>query len=104
MRLAGYTGQSVAPGAKNQGGSTSQQRSSNDALLEDLQRRFNMLLTRVIMHGWHELEDLYTYECTGLSLEWRGIMRHIIMSGQAVRDLWASGMEPLAREPLDDSD
>jgi len=57
------------------------------ALLEDLQHRCDVLL-------W----------CTGLPLEWRGIIQCMVMAGHGIRDLWPGGMESLAQEYTDDSD
>ena len=57
-------------GVADQGGATSQQRSGSDALLEDLRRRFDVLLTEVTEHEWRKLKFWYTNECMGLPSEW----------------------------------
>ena len=69
------------------------------ALLEEIHRRCEGLLTGVSEWGWQDLDDQYIELCIGLPLEWRCIMRRMAMAGQTVRDLRAVGAEPLARDP-----
>ena len=69
------------------------------ALVEDLRRRYEGLLTGVSEHGWQDLDDRYIELCIGLPSEWRGIMRRMAMAGKTVHDLRAAGAEPLARYP-----
>ena len=73
------------------------------ALLEDIRRRCERLLTVVSERGWQDLDDQYIEPCIGLPSEWRGVMRHMAMAGQGIRDLRAAGAEPLARD-LPDND
>ena len=68
------------------------------ALVEEIHRRCEGLLTGVSERGWQDLEDRYIDLCIGLPSEWRGIMRSMAMAGQAVRDLRVVGVEPLARD------
>jgi len=94
-------GRPAAYGATGPSGSRAAQNDDAAALLEDIRRRCEQLLTGVSEHGWQDLDDQYIEPCFGLPSEWRGIMRRMAMAGQAMRDLHAAGAEPLAREPLD---
>ena len=69
------------------------------ALLEDICRRCEGLLTSVSERGWQDLDDQYIDLCIVLPSEWRGIMRRMAMAGQTVHDLQAARAEPLARDP-----
>ena len=71
------------------------------ALLEDIHRRCERLLTGVSERGWQDLEDQYIEPSIGLPSEWRGVMRCMAMAGQEIRDLQAAGVEPLARDTPD---
>ena len=51
------------------------------ALLEDVCRRCETLLTGVLKCGWQDLDDQYIESCIGLPSEWRGVMRCMAMSG-----------------------
>ena len=66
------------------------------ALLEDIHRRCERLLTGVSERDWQELDVQYIEPCIGLLSEWRGVMWHMAMVGQCMRDLRAVGVEPLA--------
>ena len=57
------------------------------ALVEDIRRRCEGLLTGVSERGWQDLDDQYIELCIGLPLDWRGIMRCMAMAGQTVHDL-----------------
>ena len=70
-------------------------------LLEDIHRRCEGLLTDVLEHGWQDLDDQYVEACIGLPSEWRGVMRRMAIAGQGIRDLRATGAEPLAQDPPD---
>ena len=94
-----YMGRPAAAGATGTSGSTIGQNEEMAALVEDLRRRCEGLLTDVSERGWRDLDDRYMEICIGLPSEWRGIMRHMAMAGQTVRDLRAAGVEPLARDP-----
>lgn len=101
VKPVGYARKSTAPGATDLGTSSSHQGPEDSAILTNLHCRCKLLLTRVLDRGWHELDDRYTNECTELPSEWRGIMQHMAMAGQEVRDLRAGGAEPLARDSPD---
>ena len=101
VKPAGYMGRPAASGATGPSGSRAAQNEDAPALLEDIRRRCEQLLTGVSERGWQDLEDQYIEPCVGLPSEWRGIMRRMAMAGQAMRDLHAAGAEPLAREPPD---
>ena len=68
-------------------------------LVEDIRLRCEGLLIGVSERGWQDLDDQYIELCILLPSEWRGIMRRMAMAGQAVRDLRAAGVEPLAQDP-----
>ena len=59
------------------------------ALLEDIRRRCERLLTGVSERGWQDLDDQYIEPCIGLPSEWRGVMWRMEMAGQGMRDLYA---------------
>ena len=65
-------------------------------LLANLHCRIDVLLNGVSEHAWHDLEDQYTDECTGLPLEWQAIVCCVAVLGQVVCDLRTGGVEPLA--------
>ena len=94
-------GRPVASGTTGLSGLRAAQNEDAAALLEDIRRRCEQLLTGVSERGWQDLDDQYIEPCVGLPSEWRGIMRRMAMAGQAMRDLHAAGAEPLAREPPD---
>ena len=101
VKPAGYMGRPVASGATGPSGSRAAQNENAAALLEDIRRRCEQLLTGVSERRCEDLDDQYIEPCVGLPSEWRGIMRRMAMAGQAMRDLHAAGAEPLAREPPD---
>ena len=94
-------GRPVASGATGPSGSRTAQNEDAAALLEDIRRRCERLLTGVSERGWQDLDDQYVEQCIGLPSEWWGVMRRMAMAGQGIRDLQAVGAEPLARDPLD---
>ena len=101
VKLAGYMGRPAASGATGPSVSRVVQNEDAAALLEDIRRRCERLLTGVSEHGWQDLDDQFIEPCVGLPLEWRSVMWRMAMAGQAMRDLHAAGAEPLAREPPD---
>ena len=101
VKLAGYMGRPVASGAASLSGSRAMHNEDAAALLEDICRRCERLLTGVLERGWQDLDDQYVEPCIGLPSEWRGVMRRMAMAGQVVHDLQATGAEPLAPDPPD---
>ena len=101
VKPAGYMGQPVASGAAGPSGSRAAHNEDAAALLEDIRHRCERLLTGVSEHGWQDLDEQYVEPCIGLPSEWRGVMRRMAMVGQGIRDLRATGAEPLARDPPD---
>ena len=99
VKPAGYMGRPATAGATGASGSRTIQNEDMAALLEDICRRCEGLLTSVSERGWQDLENQYIELCIGLPSEWRGIMRRMAMAGQTVRDLRAAGAEPLAQDP-----
>ena len=88
-------------GATGLSGSRVAQNEDAAALLEDIRRRCERLLTGVAERGWQDLDDQYIEPCIGLPSEWRGVMWRMAMAGQGIRDLQVTGVEPLARDPPD---
>ena len=103
VKPAGYMGRPATSGATGPSGSRAAQKEDAAALLEDICRRCERLLTRVSERRWQDLDNQYIEPCIGLPSEWRGVMRRMAMAGQGIRDLQAAGAEPLARD-LPDSD
>ena len=103
VKAARYMGRPAASGATGPSGSRPAQNEDAAALLEDIRRRCERLLTGVLERGWQDLDDQYIEPCIGLPSEWRGVMRCMAMVGQGIRDLQAAGVEPLALD-LPDSD
>ena len=101
VKLARYMGRSAAAGAAGPSGSRAAQNEDAAALLEDICRRCERLLTGVSKREWQDLDDQYIEPCIGLPSEWRGVMRRMAMAGQGIRDLQAAGVEPLAQDPPD---
>ena len=101
VKPARYMGLPAASGAAGSSGSRAARNEDATALLEDIHRRCETLLTGVSKCGWKDLDDQYVEACIGLPLEWRGVMRRMAMAGQGIRDLRATGAEPLARDPPD---
>ena len=101
VKPAGYMGRPAASGAAGPSGSRAAHNEDAGALLEDICRRCERLLTGVSEHEWQDLDDQYIEPCIGLPSEWRGVMRRMAMAGQGIRDLQAAGAEPLARDPPD---
>ena len=101
VKPAGYMVQPAAAGAAGPSGSRAAQNEDAAALLEDIRRRCERLLTGVSERGWQDLDDQYIEPCIGLPSEWRGVLRRMAMAGQGIRDLQAAGAEPLARDPPD---
>ena len=94
-------GRPAASGAVGPSGSRAVRNEDAAALLEDICRRCERLLTRVSESGWQDLDDQYVEACIGLPSEWRGVMQCMAMAGQGIRDLRAVGVEPLAWDPPD---
>ena len=101
VKPAGYMGRPTTSGAASLSGSRAAQGEDAAALLKDIRRRCERLLTGVSEHGWQDLDDQYIEPCIGLPSQWRGVMRHMAMAGQGIRDLQAVEVEPLARDPPD---
>ena len=101
VKPAGYMGRPAASGAARLSGSRAACNEDAAALLEDICRRCERLLTGVSECGWQDLDDQYVEPCIGLPSEWRVVMRCMAMAGQEIRDLQAAGVEPLARDPPD---
>ena len=101
VKPARYMGRPAASRAAGPSGSRAARNDDAAALLEDIDRRCERLLTGVSEHGWQDLDDQYIEPCIGLPSEWRGVMRCMAMVGQGIRDLQATGEEPLARDPPD---
>ena len=57
VKLARYMGRPAAAGATSASGSRTGQNEEMDALVEDLCRRCEGLLTGVSEHGWQDLDD-----------------------------------------------
>lgn len=70
VKPLGYEERAATPGATERGTSFSLHGPKDSALLVDLHQRCEVLFTRVSKHGWHELDDRNTYECTDLPLDW----------------------------------
>ena len=87
VKPAGYMGRPVVAGATGASGSRTTQNEDMAALLEDIRRRCEGLLTSVSEHGWKDLYNQYIELCIGPPSEWRGIMRRMVMAGQTVCDL-----------------
>ena len=92
-------GRPAAAGATGASGSRTAQNEDMAALVEDIRRRCEGLLTGVSERGWQDLDDQYIELCIGLPSEWRGIMRHMVMVGQTMCDLRVVGAEPLSLDP-----
>ena len=101
VKPAGYMGRPAASEATGPSGSRAAQNEDAAALLEDIRRRCEQLLTRVSERGWQDLDDQYIEPCIGLPSEWRGVMQRMAMDGQGICDLQAAGAEPLAQDPPD---
>ena len=99
VKPTGYMGRPTVAGATGASGSRTAQNKDMAALLEDIRRRCEGLLTGVSERGWQDLDDQYIELCIGIPSEWRGIMRRMAMAGQTVHDLRTVGAEPLARDP-----
>ena len=99
VKPAGYMGRPAVTGAAGASSSRTVQSEDMAALVEDIRRRCEGLLTGVSERGWQDLDDWFIELCIGLPSEWRGIIRHMAMASQAVRDLRAAGEEPLALDP-----
>ena len=89
----------VVSGAAGPSGSRVPQNEDAAALLEDIHRICERLLTNVSERGWQDLDDQYIEPCIGLPSEWRGVMQCMTMGGQGMHDLRAAGAEPLAWDP-----
>ena len=92
------------PAVSGAAGSSSSRAACNEdaaALLEDIRRRCETLLTGVSERGWQDLDDQYVEACIGLPSEWRGVMWRMAMAGQGIHDLQVAGADPLARDPPD---
>ena len=94
-------GRPAAFGAAGPSGSRATHNEDAAALLEDIRRRCERLLTGVSERRLQDLDNQYIELCIGLPSEWRGVMRCMAMAGQGIRDLQAAGAEPLARDPPD---
>ena len=70
VKPAGYMGRSAAAGATSASGSRKTQNEEMAALVEDIHRRCEGLLTGVSEHGWQDLDDQYIELCIGLPSEW----------------------------------
>ena len=70
VKPAGYMGRPTAVGATGAGGSGTARNNEMAALVEDLRRRCEGLLTDVSEHGWQDLDDRYIELCIGLPSEW----------------------------------
>ena len=103
VKPAGYMGRPAASGAAGPSGSRAARNEDAAALLEDIHRGCERLLTGVSERRWQDLDDQYVEACIGLPSEWRGVMRRMVMAGQGIRDLRAAGAEPLAQD-LPDSE
>ena len=103
IKSARYMGRPAASRAVGPSGSRAACNEDAAALLEDIHRRCERLLTGVSECGWQDLDDQYVEACIGLPSEWRGVMRRMAMASQGIRDLRAAGAEPLARD-LPDSE
>jgi len=101
VKSAGYMGRPTAFGATGSSGLRVARNEDAAALLEDIRRSCEPLLTGVSERGWQDLDDQYVEACIGLPSEWRGVMWRMAMAGQGIRDLRATGAEPLARDPPD---
>ena len=101
VKLTGYMGRPAASGVAGPSGSRAAHNEDAAALLEDIRRRCERLLTSVSEHRWQDLDDQYIEPCIGLPSEWRGVMRRMAMAGQGIRDLRVVGAKPLARDPPD---
>ena len=82
-------------------GSRAPQNEDAAALLEEIHRRCERLMTGVSERGQQDLEDQYIEPCIGLPSEWKGVMRRMAMARQGMCDLRATRAEQLARDPLD---
>ena len=98
---AGYMGRPTVVRATIPSGSRAAHNEDATALLEDIRRRCETLLTGVSERRWQDLDDQYVEACIGLPSEWRGVMPRMAMAGQGIRDLRATGAEPLAQDPPD---
>ena len=87
VKLAGYMGRQAATGAAGSSGLRAVRNEDAAALLEDIRRRCEMLLTGVSERGWQDLDDQHIEPCIGLPSEWRGVMRRMAMTGQGICDL-----------------
>ena len=101
VKPAGCMGRPAAFGATGPSGSRAVHNEDAATLLEDIRRRCETLLTGVSKHGWQDLDDQYVEACIGVPSEWRGVMRRMAIAGQGIRDLRATGAEPLAQDPPD---
>ena len=101
IKLAGYMGCPALSGAAGPSGSRVPQNEDAAALLEDIHRRCERLLTSVSERGWKDLDGQYVEPCIGLPSEWRGVMQHMAMAGQVMHDLRVAEENPLARDPPD---
>ena len=91
VKPARYMGQLVASGATGPSGSRAAHNEDAAALLEDICRRCERLLTGVSECRWQDLDDQYIEPCIGLPSEWRGVMWHMVMAEQGMHDLQVVG-------------
>ena len=69
VKPAGYMGRPAASGAAGPSGSRAAHTEDAAALLEDILRRCERLLTGVSERGWQDLDDQYVEPCIGLPSE-----------------------------------
>ena len=101
VKPTGYMGRPAVSGAVSASGSRTTLNEDMSALLEEIRRICGGLLTGVSERGWKDLDNQYIEPCIGLPSEWRGVMWCMAMADQGMRDLKATGAEPLARDPPD---
>ena len=87
VKPARYMGRPAASGVAGLSGSRAVHNEDAAALLEDIHRRCERLLTGVSERGWQDLDDQYVEACIGLPSEWRGVMWRMAMAGQGIRYL-----------------
>ena len=81
VKPAGYMGRPAAFGATGPSGLRAAHNEDAAALLENIRRRCERLLTGVSERGWQDLDDQYIEPCVGLPSKWRGVMRCMAMVG-----------------------
>ena len=94
-------GRPTISGTIRPSGSRVPQNEDAAAILEEIFRRCERLMTGVSECKWKYLDDQYIEPCIGLPLEWRGVMRHMAMVRQGMHNLRVVGAEPLAWDPPD---